>query len=590
MGKRGRERRSQGLNPLEFSAGANYIERVSYTLGILCHGWHEAAAVVVNGGEVVAAAEEERFTRRKLDPGFPRQAIGYCLRQAGVQARNSRRSAMGLTLGGCSCRKAAHLARYFPRSLNLLATRTERLQRMNAINADLRESLGFRASVYRLNHHLCHAASSFLGSPFEEAAILSLDGIGDWEACWWGRGRGCQIEELGTINWPRSLGHVYAAFTEYLGFQSFADEYRVMGLAAYGEPGVCEENGQEVFWPTEAGYAVNPDYFVFQTGHVPRYSAKLVREFGPPLPANSGDIPEHYRNIAASLQAQLEKVIAHLAALVTRQAGSKKLCLAGGVALNCAANARLLAQGIVEDLYVPPCPSDAGVALGAAWLAALRGGAAFERRVLRSALLGPEYTDGEIEAAMRASDLTPEGVADPAARAAELLSEGKVVGWFQGRLEFGHRALGARSILADPRRAEMKNIINAKVKFREPFRPFAPSVLEERANEFFHCARSAPFMTELFAVRQEKRPLIPAVTHVDGTARIQTVSRSLQPLYWNLIRRFGELTGIPVVLNTSFNVKGEPIVNTPADAVDTFLKTDLDGMIAGKWLVLKQRS
>ena len=246
--------------------------------------------------------------------------------------------------------------------------------------------------------------------------------------------------------------------------------------------------------------------------------------------------------------------------LVTRQTGLRKLCLAGGVAMNCVANGKLLSKQIVDDIYTPPCALDAGTALGAAWLAWLKTGRPLQRQVLQTALLGPEYTEAEIDAAIRAGHLQAEAVEDPAGRAAELLSQGKVVAWFQGRMEFGQRALGGRSILADPRRAEMKEIINAKVKFREPFRPFAPSVLEERANDFFHADRPAPFMTEVYAVRAEKRPVIPAVTHVDGTARLQTVSKSVNPLYWQLIWKFGELTGVPVVLNTSFNVLGEPIV------------------------------
>jgi carbamoyltransferase len=562
---------------------------VPYTLGIICYGWHEAAAVLVNDGHVVAAAEEERFTREKFDAGFPGQAIAFCLKRAGIQSRDLAAVGYGFNPRRKLLQKALHLVRYAPGSINLLTTRTGRLQRMNSITADLRERIGFSGPVYRFNHHLCHAASTFFASPFPEAAILTLDGIGDWEACWWGRGHGSQIEELGAINWPRSLGHVYAAFTEYLGFKTFSDEYRVMGLAPCGQPVFVREMA-EIFWPTRDGYDVNSDYFTFPTGHVPRFSAKVVEKFGPPLAHPGQEIPEHYRNIAASLQAQLETVVEHLVRLLTRQTGLRRLCLAGGVAMNCVANGKLLSKKIVDEIYTPPCASDAGTALGAAWLAWLKTGRPLQRQVLQTAMLGPEYTEAEIDAAFRAGHLQAETVEDPAGSAAELLSQGKVVAWFQGRMEFGQRALGARSILADPRRAEMKEIINAKVKFREPFRPFAPSVLEERANDFFHCDRPAPFMTEVYAVRAEKRPVIPAVTHVDGTARLQTVRKSVNPLYWQLIWKFGELTGVPVVLNTSFNVLGEPIVNTPAEAVATFLKTDLDALICGNRLVVKTRN
>jgi carbamoyltransferase len=346
----------------------------------------------------------------------------------------------------------------------------------------------------------------------------------------------------------------------------------------------------EVFWPTPNGYEVNLDYFDFPTGRVPLFSAKLAEKFGPPLKGPHDEIPERYRDIAASLQAQLETVVEHLARLLVKQTGLKKICLAGGVAMNCAANGKLLSKQIAEEIYVPPCASDAGAALGAAYLAHLKSVNRLERKILRTALLGPDYSNAQIDAALAAHHLEAKIVEDPAAHAAALLSEGKVIAWFQGRMEFGHRALGARSILADPRRAEMKEIINRKVKFREPFRPFAPSVLEERAHEFFDCAGPAPFMTEVYAVRAEIKSLIPAVTHVDGTARIQTVDKNVNPLYWELIKQFGERTGVPVVLNTSFNVKGQPIVNTPAEAVETFLKTDLDALICGNRLAVKNRA
>jgi carbamoyltransferase len=359
-----------------------------------------------------------------------------------------------------------------------------------------------------------------------------------------------------------------------------------MGLAPYGIPTFLKEM-TEIFWPTPNGYEIDLDYFTFPTGHIPRYGPKLVRRFGPPLVGGDGEIPEHYQNIAASLQAQLEVVLNHLVRLAMQQSGSERLCLAGGVAMNCAATGKLISEGIVTDLYVPSCASDAGAALGAAYLAERKVTGCFQRKVLSTAFLGPEYTEEEIAASLAHPGIGAEKIANPARRAAQLLSEGKVIGWFQGRMEFGQRALGARSILADPRRAEMKEIINAKVKFREPFRPFAPSVLEERAGEFFLFARKTPFMTEVYPVVEEKKSVIPAVTHIDGTARMQTVSRDTNPLYWELIKSFSELTGVPVILNTSFNLKGQPIVNTPTDALETFLKTNLDAMICGSYLVTR---
>lgn len=568
---------------------SGYKRRVPYTLGVSCYSWHEASAVLVNSGQVIAAAEEERFTGKKFDNSFPENAIAFCLKQAGIRSRDLAAIGYGFNPRRKLLRKALHLARYFPDSLHLLSTRGQTLRQMNGIVSDLRQRLGFSGPVYRLNHHLCHAASAFFSSPFEEAAILTMDGIGDWEACWWGRGRGTGIQQTGSINWPHSLGHVYTAFTEYLGFQPFSDEYRVMGLAPCGQPAFAKEMA-EIFWPTRDAYAVNLDYFVFPTGHIPRYSARLVERFGPPRSPDSDQIEQRYRDIAASVQGQLEVVVEHLVRKLLGQTGLKQICLAGGVAMNCSANGKLLAKQIVEQLYVPPCVSDAGTSLGAAYLAHLNSAGSLRRSVLQTALLGPDYSDAEIEAAIRDRQLAPEKLTDPPARAAELLSQGRVIGWLQGRMEFGQRALGARSILADPRQADMKEIINAKVKFREPFRPFAPSVLEERVNEFFHCDHSAPFMTEIYAVRAEKKAVLPAVTHVDGTARVQTVCKSENPIFWELIKRFDDLTGVPVVLNTSFNVKGQPIVNTPAEAVDTFLNTDLDALICGNWLLLKRRN
>ena len=560
-----------------------------FSLGLVCHGWHESAAVLIDDGHVVAAAEEERFTRRKFDNSFPLHAIEFCLRHAGISCGDLAAIGFGFDPRRRLLAKAGYLARHFPQSLNLLATRSGLLRQMNSVEQTIRSRLGYLGPVHRLNHHLCHAASTFYASPFSEAAILTIDGAGDWEATWWGGGRGTHIGQRGAVDWPCSLGHLYAAFTEYLGFQAFSDEYRVMGLAPYGTPKFAAEMAQ-IFRPKPRGYGVDLDYFAFPTGHSPRFGRKLVEKFGPPLRGTEDEIPEHYQDIAASLQGQLEVVYLHLAQLAIREFGVRRLCLAGGVAMNCVANGRLRAAGVADDLYVPPCASDAGAALGAAYLAHLRTAGCLNREPLTSALLGPAFDDDEIARALAAAGIVAERIADPAACAARLLSEGRVIGWFQGRMEFGQRALGARSILADPRRAEMKEIINAKVKFREPFRPFAPSVLEERAAEFFEGAHRTPFMTETYRVKEDKRSAIPAVTHVDGTARVQTVSREDGALYWQLIKYFGDATGVPVVLDTSFNVKGQPIVNTPAEAAQTFLATDLDALVCGNFLAVKTSS
>lgn len=561
---------------------------MAYALGLICYGLHESAAVLVDGGTVIAAAEEERFSRRKFDNGFPVQAAQFCLRQAGISGRDLAAVGFGFDPRRRLAAKARHLLRYLPASTHLLRTRGPMQEKMWSVAAEVRRQLGFTGPVRRLNHHLCHAASAFLPSPFPRASVLTIDGVGDWEACWIGLGDGLSLKPIATIDWPLSLGHIYSAFTEYLGFQSFSDEYRVMGLAPYGDPRPFARAMSDVFRPTGTGYDVDLAYFDFPVGRVPRFGRRLVDTFGPPLPAGS-EIPTRYRDIAAALQAQLEAVVESLVRQAITVTGVGEVCLAGGVALNCVVNGRLVASRVVQDLFVPPCASDSGAALGAAYLAHLATTGGLARATLDSALLGPQYDAAQIERVLVARKVEWVRVEDPSATAAELLYRGKVIGWYQGRMEFGHRALGARSILADPRRADMKDVINAKVKYRELFRPFAPSVLEERVQDFFCTNRRLPFMTETCRVSADQAARIPAVVHVDGTARVQTVSRATQPEYWALIRRFEQLSGVPVVLNTSFNIKGQPIVNTPDEAVMTFLATQLDALICGPFLIRKAR-
>lgn len=558
-----------------------------YVLGIICHGQHEAAAALLADGKVIAAAEEERFSRIKFDSSFPKQAIQYCLDYAGIKSSQLSAVGFGFDPRRKLAEKAAHILKFLPESMTLVKTRGKLLDRMNRIVEQVREELDYTGPVLRLNHHLCHAASTFYASPFESASVLTLDGVGDWESVWWGIGDGNGLRELGTIDWPNSIGHVYSAFTDYLGFKPFSDEYKVMGLAPYGAPKYLEKVAQ-VMYPTDTGIGIDYSYFNYQVGKSPRYSPRLVELFGPALrEKNNEEVPQHYRDVASSLQAQTELVIFHLVKRLIQETGNRNLCLAGGVAMNSVANGKLISEGYVDRLYVPPCASDAGVALGAAYLAHLEVGGTRERHHLDTGLLGPAYDDKDLEAALNKAGLVYERQEDITQKVAEMLADGKVVGWFQGRMEFGQRALGSRSIVADPRRAEMKDIVNAKIKFREMFRPFAPSVLEERATEFFEIppGGQADFMTQVYPVLPNAG--IPAVTHVDGSGRVQTVKKSVNPRYWQMIAHFDELTGVPVVLNTSFNVKGQPIVNTPKEAIETFLATEMDGLALGDFLVLK---
>ncbi len=448
---------------------------MTYTLGIICFGLHESAAVLVSEGRVIAAAEEERFSRNKFDAAFPLHAINFCLDFAQIKARDLSGVGFAFDPRRKTLQKVAHIVRYFPKSINLFLRTRHRMSSAGGFHSDFRKSLNYDGTIVSYNHHLCHAASSFFASPFESSSILVIDGVGDWESVWWGQGEGTKIQVLGKINWPFSLGHIYAAVTEYLGFKPFSDEYKVMGLASYGKPSLRKEVA-EVFFPTPTGFGVNFKYFDFQFGGPKRFSRHFVSKFGPPA-KDPDAVDSRYRDIAASFQEQLENVLFALVEMLVKKTGDRRLCLAGGVAMNCVANGKLLSSGIVRDLFVPPCASDSGAALGAAYLMAkTTANASFTRAPLETAHLGPEYESRRILNAIQARGLMATEPKSVTEKAAELLAGGSVLGWFEGRMEFGQRALGARSILADPRQTDMKDLITVKVKFRETFRPFAPSI------------------------------------------------------------------------------------------------------------------
>ncbi len=555
----------------------------STVLGLFCFGRHDASAALVRGGDIVAAAEEERFSRRKFDASFPAAALAACLRLGELRLDEVDAVAFGWNPKLHRVAKLRHVVRYLPASLALLAGSLGRHRKLDRARAEVEALTGYRGPFHAVNHHLAHAASTFFPSPFDEAAVLTVDGVGEWETVWMGRGRGTHLERCASQGWPHSLGAVYTAFTQFLGFEIFSDEYKVMGLAPYGEPRFLETL-RRVVTPTRSGLRVDPSFFRYHLGAERLTSPRFEASFGAPRRPEE-PIEDRHRDLAASLQRHTEDLLLHLARLALRRAGSKRLCLAGGVALNSVAIGRIADEGVAEEVFVPPCPGDAGVSLGAALFAshALRG--APRGAPLCDARLGPRWEDARVERALVGSGLPYDRIRDVTAEAARALAAGEVVGWFQGRMEFGQRALGARSILADPRRPDMKERVNARVKFRESFRPFAPSVPEERVAEFFHARAPIPFMTRVARVREEARERIPAVTHVDGTGRVQTVSRAVDPLYWELLERVGEHTGVPVLLNTSFNVKGEPIVNTPEEAVACFERAGLDRLYIGGFAV-----
>jgi carbamoyltransferase len=455
--------------------------------------------------------------------------------------------------------------------------------------------------VHFVEHHRAHLASAFFASPFEKAAVVSIDGFGDFSSVMWGEGKANQIEVRGSVSFPHSLGIFYTAFTQFLGFPKFGDEYKMMGLSAYGEPRFAEQVRHVVH--TEGDQCrLNLNYFTHHNKGVEMtwyggepvlgavFAHRMAEEFGDPRTPRS-EVRQRDMDLAASVQLVLEENYFALLNFVQKQTGETTVCLAGGVALNCVANGMIFERTDFRDVYIQPAAHDAGTSIGAALYVQhqeLKLPRCFE---MRHVYYGSEYSDSEILRDLEAAGcnyhkLPEEYLID---RTVEAIAEGKIVGWFQGRMEFGPRALGNRSILADPRRKDMKEILNSRIKYREPFRPFCPSILAERVSDYFEIDYPSPFMVTAYKIKPKQRERIPAVTHGDGTGRLQTVEREVNPRYWNLIHKFGEVTGVPVLLNTSFN-ENEPIVQTPAQAIDCFLRTRMDVLSIGGFLLLKDEN
>lgn len=588
-------------------------------LGISCY-FHDAAAALLRDGRLVAAAEEERFTRKKHDYEFPHHAINFCLKAGGIR--------------GADLDYVVFFEKPFVKFERLLLSAMQTFPRSHRVFREamitwfgdklwirhlIQQRLGIPASkILFSEHHLSHAASTFLCSPFQEAAILTVDGVGEWTTATYGVGRGTDITLLHEIRFPHSLGLLYSAFTAFLGFEVNEGEYKVMGMAPFGTPRYMDKVYRLIRVERDGSFRLNLDYFSFHYSPDQTFNAKFVDLFGTPrdprlhfftptsgYPSYFGPRPAdydalarqnaHYADIAASIQAVTEETLLAMARHVYKETGLKRLCLAGGVALNSVANGRILRETPFEEIYVQPSAGDGGGALGAALWAYHTVLGKPREFILEHAAWGQTYSADEIDGFLRQHGIPHTRIDDEEtllARVVDALMAGQVVGWFQGRFEWGPRALGHRSILADPRRADMKDLVNAKIKFREPFRPFAPSVLVERAEEYFvlpNAARHYParFMLYVVEVEENKREVIPAVTHVDGTGRLQTVWRELNPRYYRLIDTFGRATGVPVVLNTSFNLKGEPIVNTPEEAFSTFMRSGMDLLVLGEAVVEK---
>lgn len=569
-------------------------------LGINAYHGDASAAIVVDG-RLIAAVEEERFNRIKHWAGFPAESIRSCLATAGLDARDLDHVAISFNPRANLLRRIGFVARYRP-SLKAVVDRLRRQGKTLGLEDQFAAAVGcarseIRASFHRIEHHQTHVAAGFLISPFDQAAVLSIDGMGDFTSVLTAAGDGTSWRDLDRVFFPHSLGFLYTAITMYLGFPYYGDEYKVMGLAPYGEPEFTDFF-RRLVQPAGDTFRLNLDYFTHHKRGVqmtwndgaplvePLHSPQLEAELGP-MRRKGDELTHRHENIARSLQVVTEEIILHLLNRLHAKTGSKNVCLTGGVAMNSVANGKVTTQTPFENVYIPAGAADNGTSFGAAfyvWNRLLGQPRSF---VQDHAYWGCSFDADACATAIRELDLPFESAASEdelLEQTVDLLLDGKVVGWFQGRMEFGARALGNRTLLADPRRTDMRDIINLRIKFREKFRPFAPSILEEHVGDWFEIDEPAPYMEKVFPIRPERRAQIPAVTHVDGSGRLQTVSKQTNPLYHALISRFFARTGVPIVLNTSLN-ENEPVVRTPAEAIRCFLRTDMDALVLGPHLI-----
>lgn len=581
-------------------------------LGISCF-YHDSAACIVRDGEIIAAVQEERFTRKKHDAGFPINAINYCLKEAGI--------------GGGDLDFVAFYDKPFIKFERILETAISYApsgisQFIEAIpiwlkqklwtTEIIRKDLGFNGKIIFAEHHESHAASAFYPSPFKEAAFLTIDGVGEWETASFGVGKDNNLAIQQYLRFPHSLGLLYSAFTYYTGFRVNSGEYKLMGLAPYGKPLYRDIILKELIDLKEDGsFKINMKYFGY-CNSLRMTNSRFNRLFGGLPRKPETKITQRYMDIAASIQGVIEEIMLKMASHIHKVTGQDKLCLAGGVALNCVGNGRILREGPFKDIWIQPASSDAGGALGVAllvWHKYLGNKRNVDgvNDLQKASLLGPFYSDDYIESFLKKQNIPYRRLSygDIVKEVSDLIIAGKVLGWFQGRIEFGPRALGARSIIGDARNPDMQSKMNLKIKYRESFRPFAPAVLREKAAEWFELDKESPYMLLVAPVRYNKRSkisgdssgfdklktarsLIPAVTHVDYSARIQTIKRVDNPLYYDMIQAFSEKTGCPVIINTSFNVRGQPLVLTPEDAYKCFMRTEIDYLMLGSFLLDKK--
>jgi carbamoyltransferase len=565
-----------------------------YNLGISCY-YHDSAAALLKDGHVIAAVEEERFSRKKFDDDFPHKAIQWCLEEACITADQINSVAFYDKPILKFERLLDNYIAVAPRGLHSFLDVTPKwIHKRLWIKSDIKKSLkGFNGEIIFPEHHLSHAAHAFYTSPFEESAILTIDGVGEWSTTSYGYANNNSVKITNDIRWPHSLGLFYSAFTYFLGFKVNEGEYKLMGLSSYGKPkyyDLIKDNLIDV--KDDGSIHLNMEYFAFTYDKV-MTSKKFSELFEiEPKTKNEKTLQIHF-DIGASAQKVLEDVILKMVNHIQNKTKMKNLCIGGGVALNGVANYKILSEGPFENIHIPPSPGDAGSAVGAAQYLYYvyhknpKNSHNSSQLIKENIYVGPSYSNEEIKSFLDSEKISYESFENSKLlkKTAQLIADGNVVGWYQGKMEWGPRALGNRSILADPRRADMKDILNAKIKHRESFRPFAPSVMEEFASEYFEMDIPSPYMLMVAPIKKPKD--IPAVTHVDGTGRLQTVSKESNELYYNLINEFYKITKIPIIINTSMNVMGEPIVNTPHQAYSMITKTDMDYIVMGNYIIKK---
>lgn len=561
-------------------------------------GEHTSSACMLKDGHIVGFCPEERLSRKKWDKAFPSRAVEYCLKEARISdvrdidyaAINNRIFPLIKGRGGNFLYNLPHIL--LKKTIYIKDDEPRAAKFIRTLNApyDLKRLLKYpRLKTFRIRHHLGHCAAAFFQSPFEKAAILSIDGAGEDDSGMMAIGEGTKIRRICSFPYPHSLGILYGSVTQFLGFKANSDEWKVMGLAAYGESSFYEKFKDIIKSDRRGSFRLNLKYFDYHLGSTTWFSEKFQEAFGEARRADE-EINERHMDIAASVQKITEEIALSLLDYLSEKTRCPDLCLTGGVAMNSLMNGKIYYRSKFDNLFIPPVPDDAGLAVGSAFF--LYHDVLKNRRVdlMKDSYWGPGFSEDEMEDELRRRNLIYRKSENIFSECARLLTDGNIIGWFQGRMEAGQRALGNRSILADPRAKDMKDIVNKKIKFRESFRPFAPSIIEEAVCEYFDCKHnpeSSPFMSVCYTVKKDKRGTIPAVTHADGTARIQTVSKNTNFKFWALIKEFEKRTGVPVLLNTSFNVKDEPIVCSPFDAINTFLNSGLDYLVMEDYITSK---